>query len=384
MNVLFISHSGRRSGGAQNVMFDLMRGLPKDTFNCQCVFPEHGAFMDEVKASGIKSHKQGFMWWAGFEMDTLYKIPNCLLNIRVSVDPIVKIIKDEKIDVVVSNTVAMCEGALAARLAGVPHIWYVHEILSRDPKMKHMIRLDFLYRIMLQMSEAVVVVSNAVRKEIEEYIGGTSSKIFVIYNGVKQARPDFSRARQPNILSVGGICRRKGQMILLQAARIVCDEIPDAHFYIAGKFWEREYRQQLLDTRVELKLEKNWSFLKWVVDMDSFYRTGALLASTSTCEAFGLGVLEAMNCGLPVVSTDSGGPSEIVEDKNTGFLVPIDDILSVASSIIYLLKHPQEADDMGIKGYIRASTLFRQRSLVNNFTAVLQSIGGGGKNYGLT
>src|SRR5512141_463533 len=107
MNILFVSHSGKRSGGAQNVLYNLMMDLPKDQFHCECVFPEFGEFMDSVAALGIPSHKVGFQWWAGFEMYTLYKIPNCLLNIRLSVDPIVQIIRERKIDLVVSNTVAM-------------------------------------------------------------------------------------------------------------------------------------------------------------------------------------------------------------------------------------------------------------------------------------
>lgn len=384
MNVLFISHSGRRNGGAQSVMFNLMKELPKDLFSCQCIFPERGAFMDEVAAAGIKSHKQGFMWWAGFELDTLYKIPDCLWNIRISVEPIIKIIQNEKIDVVVSNTISMCEGALAARIAKVPHVWYIHEILSRDPKMKHMINMEFLYYIALQMSEAVVAISDSVRKEIEAHIGGPSKKIFVIHNGIKSSRPDFTRVRNHSILSVGGVCRRKGQMALLKAARIVCDKIPDAHFYIAGKFWEREYRQQLLDTRVELGLEKNWSFLKWVEDIDTFYRNGAVLTSTATCEPFGLSVLEAMNRGLPVVTTDSGGPSEIVENGKTGIVVPVDDVQAIADGILYLLWNPEEADNMGKRGYERATTLFQHKPSVDSFANVLKSVGGGGKNYGHT
>lgn len=374
MRVLFVSHSGKRRGGAQNVLFDLMRSLPKDRFECQCVFPEYGEFFDEVQAYGIKSHKVGFQWWAGFEMDTLYKIPGCLLNIRRSVDPIAEIIVNEKIDLVVSNTVAMCEGALAARITMVPHVWYVHEILSRDPKMKHMIRLDFLYHVMLQMSERLVVVSNAVREEIEQHIGGRTDKVVVIHNGVPHGRKDFVRSREPNVISVGGICRRKGQKVLMEAAQVVCDQIPEARFFVAGKFWEREYRQELLDLRVEKGLVGKFHFLKWVADIDALYRSGAMLVSTATCESFGLVLLEAMSCGLPVITTDSGGPSEIVTDGETGYVVPVDDSTAVAMNIIHLLRHPEVADGMGLKGYLRAVACFSQERAVNRFAGVLEDV----------
>jgi glycosyltransferase involved in cell wall biosynthesis len=162
-------------------------------------------------------------------------------------------------------------------------------------------------------------------------------------------------------------------MLLLHASKFVCDEIPDARFYIAGKFWEKEYRQQLLDERVAIGMVGKFHFIKWVQDMDTLYRSGALLASTSTCESFGLVLLEAMNCGLPVIATDSGGPSEIVLHGETGYIVPVDSVQRLTQKIIYLLKNPHVSDAMGINGYERANDKFPHDKSVGEFTKVLQS-----------
>jgi glycosyltransferase involved in cell wall biosynthesis len=389
MNVLFISHGGRRNGGAQNVLYNLIRDLPRDQFNIHCIFPEGGQFADQVKALGVTPHIVKFKWWAGFEIDTLYKITDFCLNVRTSTDAVAKIIKDNAIDIVVSNTITMVEGAFAAQLCKVPHIWYVHEILSRDPKLKHLMRLELLYPLMVNLSRFVVVVSEAVKKEFIEhikwaekerlYIKGDNSgpifdtsKIQVIYNGVDIPEiGDHKRPHSHNIVSVGGICRRKGQLDLLNAAMKVVLHYPDAHFYMAGSFWERGYRHELLEKRVELGLEKNWSFLKWVEDMPTFYKGAAIMVSPSHCESFGLSLLEAMSYKLPVVTTDSGGPSEIVVDDLTGIVVPVNHDLPLADAILFLLENPHTADKMGEVGRQRVIDNFQQSFSVKKFINLL-------------
>jgi glycosyltransferase involved in cell wall biosynthesis len=160
-------------------------------------------------------------------------------------------------------------------------------------------------------------------------------------------------------------------MILLKASRLVCDEIPDTIFYTAGKFWEKQYRTDLVEERVKLGMEKKFHFMKWIHDMDTFYRSGAIFASASTCESFGLVLLEAMNNGLPVVTTDSGGPSEIVVDGVTGYLVPVDDVEGLARKIIYLLKNPDIGDKMGVNGYHRVKELFSHEAFIERMGEIL-------------
>lgn len=387
MRVLFVSHGGRRNGGAQNVLYALIKHATTQ-FDCHCLFPEGGNFCDQIAALGVHTHIVKFNWWAGFELDTLYKITNFCMNLHKSVDAVVKIIQENKIDLVVSNTVVMAEGAFAAQAAGVPHIWYVHEILSKDPKLKHLVKLEFLYPLMLSMSAALVGVSKAVKDEIESYLiyanrerkavmGDDSpikfptEKIKVVHNGVN-APPKCPEINSNNtILSVGGICRRKGQMALLRAARYVLDEIPDAQFRLAGSFWETGYRRELLEERVKLDIGKKFAFEKWQTDMEAFYASGSILVSPSTCESFGLSLLEGMAHGLPVVATSSGGPTEIVQDGVTGFLVQVNDVYAIADRIIYLLKNKDIGKRMGQWGYERVRDNFSEKKFLDGFTQIM-------------
>jgi glycosyltransferase involved in cell wall biosynthesis len=387
MRILFVSHGGRRNGGAQNVLFSLMKHCAP-LFECHCLFPENGQFADSVVAMGIQKHVVRFNWWAGFELDTIYKISNFCMNLHKSVDSVVDIINRNKIDMVVSNTVVMAEGAFAAQICGIPHIWYIHEILSKDPKLKHLVKLEFLYPLMLHMSHSLVGVSNAVKSEITHYLDlankerdavqGEGSplkfpleKIHVVHNGVPIPTECPEINSNNTVLSVGGICRRKGQMALLRAARIVLDEIPDAKFRLAGSFWENGYRRELLDERIRLDIGKKFAFEKWQNDMDAFYSSGGVLVSPSTCESFGLSLLEGMTHGLPVVTTDSGGPSEIVLNGETGFIVPVNDHHELADRIISLLKNKDIGKKMGRAGFERVKENFSEQKFLDGFTKLI-------------
>jgi glycosyltransferase involved in cell wall biosynthesis len=67
-------------------------------------------------------------------------------------------------------------------------------------------------------------------------------------------------------------------------------------------------------------------------------------------EGFGIVLIEALACGIPVISTDCGGPKDIVEDAKNGFLVPVGDYRKMAEKIIELLQDENMRKEMGRYG----------------------------------
>jgi glycosyltransferase involved in cell wall biosynthesis len=371
--LLIISHSNRL-GGAQSVLLALIRDLFRYRYECHVVFPRAGPFSEQVEALEIfsdgypvKVHFVRLKWWGGFYANTVYKIVGFLLELPDSVRAIAQIIREERIDLVLSNTVAMVDGALAARVCRVPHVWYVHELLSRDPKLVSLFRLEFLYPLVLMMSREVIAVSNEVRDEITRYSGPIEdpSKVKVVYSGLKNQPEQHPRSRSQLVISAGGICRRKGQLDLLRAAKIVCEHVPEAQFVTAGSPWEEEYMAALLRERESLGMQDKFHIIRFQDDMDAFYRRGSVFAMAATCESFGLVLAEAMSYGLPVVSTACGGPSEIVWDGHTGYLVGIADAHLMAKAIIRLLRNPDLADKMGQAGRERVKAEFGYDRFLN-------------------
>ena len=79
------------------------------------------------------------------------------------------------------------------------------------------------------------------------------------------------------------------------------------------------------------------------------YQEASVFALPSDEEGFGVVLLEAMACGVPVVSTRSGGPDGIISDDDDGYLVPLDDAATMASRLGILLQNPAHGIEMGRK-----------------------------------
>jgi D-inositol-3-phosphate glycosyltransferase len=79
------------------------------------------------------------------------------------------------------------------------------------------------------------------------------------------------------------------------------------------------------------------------------YQGASVFALPSDEEGFGMVLLEAMACGVPVVSTRSGGPDGIITDGEDGYLVPLDDAATMAARLESLLQNPAHNTEMGRK-----------------------------------
>lgn len=94
-----------------------------------------------------------------------------------------------------------------------------------------------------------------------------------------------------------------------------------------------------------------------------------VLASNAKVHGEGISnaILEFMALGKPAVATRGGGTPEIVQDGETGFMVPAFDIEAMANKIEWLLDHPQEAQDMGKRGEIRVRAEFNLENMAKRY-----------------
>jgi glycosyltransferase involved in cell wall biosynthesis len=108
----------------------------------------------------------------------------------------------------------------------------------------------------------------------------------------------------------------------------------------SGEFWDRVRRQGLSD-RITFVDSPSRD------ELVALYRSASVFALPSHEEGFGMVVLEAMSCGIPVVSTRSGGPDAIIQDGRDGFLVPLDDATAFADRLSRLLSDEALNREMG-------------------------------------
>jgi D-inositol-3-phosphate glycosyltransferase len=167
----------------------------------------------------------------------------------------------------------------------------------------------------------------------------------VVFNGIdtslfRPTTPDPDIVRTdgtPLLLWVGRLQPWKGVDVALRALR----EIPQAYLMIVG---DGETRADLERLAQELGLAERVRFLGALPRerLPSIYAAADLLLATSfASETFGIGLVEAQACGLPVVASRFGGFPEVIDEGRTGLLVPPRDPAALAAAVRSLIDDPE-------------------------------------------
>jgi len=348
MRILLISHTGEL-GGAGNMLVLLAKGL-KTEHEVFCVMPDfHHGLAEKMFADGISMFK--------------HRLNDNIGKVNKDID---NIIYENKIELVITNTCMVVDGAEAAKKANIPHIWWVHEIVSADYDLKKQVNPETLYPY-LHNTGKIVAISEAVRREVGEAT--------VIHNGIPVLESTVNICVDPVVMSAGGMCQRKGQMVLLRAMKGVIDAIPEAKLISYGGHWDKLYYWDVASERRKLQLSKDRvTFHGFTRNLVDEYSRAMVFAAAPYSEPFGLTILEAMNAGLPVVTTRSGGPQEIVAEGLSGYLVDPGDHESMAHFIIYLLQNHNQAWAMGIEGHRRVRQHFSYETFIDKWKEVVRTV----------
>jgi glycosyltransferase involved in cell wall biosynthesis len=114
--------------------------------------------------------------------------------------------------------------------------------------------------------------------------------------------------------------------------------------------------------------------LKGGAELAALYRNAKLLIVSSDEEGLGIVILEAMACGIPVVSTRCGGPETAVVDGVTGFLTPPGDVAALSDSTLRLLGDPELRKRFGRAGVDRVREFFSAEVVGKTFVNLYEGI----------
>ena len=211
--------------------------------------------------------------------------------------------------------------------------------------------LALLYRL-----PARVVAASAGIKGALERMGAPAGKTVVIPNPAAAAatagRPLGYRLPSPFILGAGRLDPQKGFDRLLAAFASL--DRRDTHLVIAGDGAERAELARLART---LGVEDRTHFPGRVANIDAWYRNAACFVLSSRSEGWPNVLVEAMANGCPVVAFDCDyGPSEIIEDGESGLLVPEGDVAALASATGRVLSDRGLREHLANGGRKRAAT----------------------------
>ncbi|GAB2825312.1 glycosyltransferase family 4 protein [Streptomyces daliensis] len=154
------------------------------------------------------------------------------------------------------------------------------------------------------------------------------------------------------VAAAGRLAPGKRFDLLIEAFATVREKHPDWTLRIYGG---GRQKRALRDLTGRLGLEDSVSLMGPRSPIEKEFAKASLVASASDAESFGMTLVEAMRCGLPVVSTDCPlGPGEIIQDGMNGRLVPTGDADALASAMIELIENGERRRGMGTAARLSA------------------------------
>lgn len=246
-------------------------------------------------------------------------------------------------------------------------------------------QLNRLHRHTLAGATRVIAVSNAVAHELRASDVVNEKQIAVIRNGIdverfSRARASFDRVQFLRSMgfpvdcllvgSIGELRTLKRHDDFIRAAAIVAARFPETRFVLAGI---GEVQKQLEALVNELGLSERFYFLGWLDDAEKLLCAMDVFVSASETESFGLAIVEAMAAGTAVVATATEGAREVIDNGNTGVLVPIGNVEHMARSVIDLLSDPEKRRAIATQSVKSAAKNFSLTRMVDEVLTAYRS-----------
>ena len=359
--VLIASNHGDIVGGGEISLLGLLEGLDRTRWTPRVVVPAEGPVGARCRALGLPV---SVIPWPTLRRPGLAGVRSVVALHRLARATGARLLH-------ANGSRVMAYAGLAGRCAGLPVIWHVR-IADRDP---------FLDRLLAALARAIIVNSQAVARRFD----WTPQKVRCIPNGVDLARvtpqPASPALRAslglpedaPVVASVGRFVAFKGYGHLLEAARLVRQAAPAAHWLLVG---DGELRGELESHCRRLGLEPRVRFTGWREDVPDLLALCDVFVLPSLGEHFGRVLIEAMAMARAVVATDAGGVPEIVVHGETGLLVPPAQPKALAEAVLSLLEDPSRAARLGEAGRRRAETSFSLARHVGAVEALYEELAG--------
>lgn len=351
VNVLYLHNSSMISGGERSLL-QLWAQLDRRAFTPYLVVPSEGPLVLAAQRLGVE-----------VEVLTAPAIrPWTVFRIVAAARRLMVLVREKHVGVIHSyaprnNLLAACVG----RAAGVPVIWHERNLVwGRE--------ID-VTRLMLGFADAVICNSRAVARRFSRTTA-CLKKVRVILNGVDTvhfappqdkaaAKRCFGWEGRKVVGFVGNLEPRKGVDVFFDVAAHVARVRRDIVFVVVGGAYRGQDRTEVLRRKAaEAGLGACLVWAGFQEDVRPYLGAFDVSCNVTEKEACSRAILESMAMAVPVVAFDDGGNPELVEDGQTGLLVPATDVRTFAASLLMLLDNAGELQKMGQQARVRAEALF--------------------------
>lgn len=382
--IIFIDHSPTL-GGASRVLLDLLSIIDRREVSPLVVCAAGSEIIPFVTELGIPVETAIMPWFSRTSGSCarllyLYRIVAFALFLGRLV------IKHQAEVIHANNFIAVLYAALPAKILRRPLVWHMHDILAAG-------WFNALFvNYAAWGATQIICVSEATRAELLKF-RIDAGKCRIIYNYLRSRtlsgetprrtlREEFTVPDGNKIVGmVGNICRLKGQLIFLGAAREILLLHRDVTFMLVGTVnnpVDVPYRSAVDEYLRTNELSGQVILTGFRTDAPELIAEMDILVHPPILpESFGLVLLEAMVAGVPVIASEIGGIPEIVSDGVNGVLVPPDDIPALVAAVNKLLCDSPLRQRLGAAGKQTVATKFRADLFASEFAEVYRQLLGG-------
>jgi glycosyltransferase involved in cell wall biosynthesis len=318
-----------------------------------------GAFAAAWRKRGWVAHIHPYRGASAYFLPALW----ALLPVSRTLE---KTIHDNNIDIVHSDYHSLPMALPAARRAGVPIVWTCMGWWFRPKPWQR----KFFRSVDTTFAHSEIIKRGFLGtppfmppENIEVTYPGVDTFRFTPRVDGTPIQEEIGVRNSPIVTMIGRFQHVKGHDTFISMASHVMERLPRAHFIIAGAnaqtpadvSYQRKIMRRVQNSH---RLSTHTHFLGHRDNIEVVIAASDVIVCPSHFESFGVLNIEAMASGKPVVSTNLGGPTEVVVDGVTGFLVPPKDPKALADRVIELLYSESTRRSFGAAGRMRAQQVF--------------------------
>ena len=316
---ILITHSSNDYYGASKVLISIIDIFINNGFEVHLLLPKYGPLN---KNKIIKKTKLSIINLGVFRKKyfTIFGLINRFFLIINSSLFISKYLKKNQIDLVYINTSTLISPSIAAKFAGKPSIYHIHEIPNSN-----FLYTKFMTTFLNNFTRDIICVSKSVYN-FWTTNGLKKSKTKIIYNGfnIKKSKSKILSNNKIVFTSISRIIPYKGHSLLIRIFEMLCKKNKNICLQIVGDTLP-EYQKYLNELKLDIKkrdLNNKITFLGFREDVISILdKSNFFIHTPLSSDPLPTVIFEAIKCEIPVVTNSLGGAHEILNDGKNGLII---------------------------------------------------------------
>lgn len=397
MKILLVQPSNAVAGAELSAL-QILEGLSQRygvTYHVALPPPDNSLYVSMLQKTSDGMINLPLMTWHRSTVDSLQTQAVSLLyrlykgQLLSSLFRLLRYVRDCQIDIIYSNSGLCPVGAMAARLAGIPHVWHLREKMGAGSEFPLYLGDRLSKQLFREWSARVVCNSQFTAG----FFADNPSKVTIILNGI-----ETQHFATPEALSQGKTLRQSLQVpentcligmtgsifsswkehrLFLQAAQILKQKGIQAKYVIFGGATEpghSVYAKSVFQDVEDFGLQADVLFAEMQVNIPAMMHSLDLMMHPTSQESSCRVVMEAMAAGKPVVGVNAGGVGELIRDGENGLSVPARNPERLAGAALQMLSEPALRQRLAAQAAAHARQYFDIARTQNEVHTVFQEV----------